>query len=45
MPLLFRKKYRFGKLIFRGSPADVAASPIVRAAYLGSDEVMEAVER
>jgi ABC-type branched-subunit amino acid transport system ATPase component/branched-subunit amino acid ABC-type transport system permease component len=33
----------FGKLIFRGAPAEVAASPIVRAAYLGSDEVMAAV--
>ncbi|HEV7864036.1 MAG TPA: ABC transporter ATP-binding protein [Acidimicrobiia bacterium] len=26
----------FGKLIFEGSPAAVAASPLVRAAYLGS---------
>lgn len=35
----------FGKLIFHGSPSEVATSPIVRAAYLGSDDVMEAVSR
>jgi ABC-type uncharacterized transport system ATPase subunit len=27
----------FGELIFEGSPADVSASPVVRAAYLGSE--------
>jgi ABC-type branched-subunit amino acid transport system ATPase component/branched-subunit amino acid ABC-type transport system permease component len=33
----------FGELIFDGTPAEVAASPIVRSAYLGSDDVMTAV--
>jgi ABC-type branched-subunit amino acid transport system ATPase component len=27
----------FGQLIFEGTAAEVAASPIVRAAYLGSE--------
>jgi len=27
----------FGVLIFEGTPAGVAASPLVRAAYLGSE--------
>jgi ABC-type branched-subunit amino acid transport system ATPase component len=29
----------FGQLVFEGTPADVTASEIVRAAYLGSDDV------
>lgn len=29
----------FGKMIFEGSAADVASSPVVRAAYLGSEDV------
>jgi ABC-type branched-subunit amino acid transport system ATPase component/branched-subunit amino acid ABC-type transport system permease component len=31
----------FGRLLYEGGPADVAASDIVRAAYLGADEVGE----
>ena len=33
----------FGKPIFEGTTSDVATSPIVRAAYLGSEEVEAAV--
>jgi len=33
----------FGELIFSGTPAEVAASPLVQAAYLGSDEVEQTV--
>ena len=33
----------FGKLVFQGTAAEVAASDIVRAAYLGDDHVMEAI--
>lgn len=33
----------FGKPIFEGTPAEVASSDIVRAAYLGSEEVEDAV--
>lgn len=29
----------FGRLIFEGDPASVATSPVVRAAYLGSEAV------
>jgi ABC-type branched-subunit amino acid transport system ATPase component len=33
----------FGRLVFQGTPAEVAASEVVRAAYLGDDQVMDAV--
>jgi ABC-type branched-subunit amino acid transport system ATPase component len=33
----------FGELIFQGTPQQVTASPIVKAAYLGDSEVEEAV--
>jgi ABC-type branched-subunit amino acid transport system ATPase component len=29
----------FGELVFEGTPSEVSASEIVRAAYLGSEEV------
>ncbi len=29
----------FGELVFEGTPSDVSSSDIVRAAYLGSDDV------
>jgi ABC-type branched-subunit amino acid transport system ATPase component len=32
-----------GKLIFEGTPAGIAQSVVVQAAYLGSDEVMAAM--
>jgi ABC-type branched-subunit amino acid transport system ATPase component len=32
----------FGRMIFDGSPTEVASSPVVRSAYLGSEEVMTA---
>jgi ABC-type branched-subunit amino acid transport system ATPase component len=34
----------FGKLVFEGTPADVAASEVVQAAYLGTDGVMDALD-
>ncbi|WP_205717508.1 ABC transporter permease subunit [Actinomadura soli] len=34
----------FGELIFEGTPAAVAASPVVQAAYLGSDVAVERVD-
>lgn len=35
----------FGQLIFEGEPADVAASPIVQAAYLGSESIVQRREQ
>ena len=32
----------FGKPIFQGNPAEVMSSPVVKAAYLGDDEVERA---
>jgi ABC-type branched-subunit amino acid transport system ATPase component/branched-subunit amino acid ABC-type transport system permease component len=32
----------FGRMIFEGTPSEIAQSEVVQAAYLGSDEVMEA---
>jgi ABC-type branched-subunit amino acid transport system ATPase component len=30
----------FGRLVFAGTPAEVASSPVVQAAYLGSSDVI-----
>jgi ABC-type branched-subunit amino acid transport system ATPase component len=35
----------FGKLVFSGTPAEVAESPIVQAAYLGTVDVVAAPDR
>ncbi len=34
----------FGKLVFQGTPDEVTASPIVRAAYLGDDSLVAMIE-
>ena len=34
----------FGKLLFDGTPREVAASEVVQAAYLGSENVTDAVD-
>ncbi len=34
----------FGKLVFEGTPAEVAGSEVVQAAYLGTDGVMDALD-
>jgi ABC-type branched-subunit amino acid transport system ATPase component len=34
----------FGLLVFDGSPAETVASEVVRAAYLGSADVLDGVE-